>query len=154
VTRVEFHPEAQNEFASAARFYENQRHGLGLDFTLTIQRTYERLLEFPTAEAPFGRRLRRVLVPKFPTAFCTESKLTTSTSSRSCTFTVARVTGGHGSETGCRTTGWSGPATPAAQQGSESMRHMTTPLAIPATCVWLAVPCLTQAQPTGAPPGE
>jgi len=66
VRRVEFHPEAQNEFASAARFYEDQRHGLGLDFTLTIQRTYERLLEFPAAGAPFGRRLKRVLVPKFP----------------------------------------------------------------------------------------
>ena len=64
--RVEFHPEAQNEFAFAARFYENQRQGLGLDFTLTIQWTYERLVESPTAGAPFGHRLRRVLVPKFP----------------------------------------------------------------------------------------
>jgi len=66
VRRVEFHPEAQNEFASAARFYEDQQRGLGLDFTLTIQRTYERLLESPAAGTPFGRRLRRVLVPKFP----------------------------------------------------------------------------------------
>jgi plasmid stabilization system protein ParE len=66
VRRVEFHPEAQNEFVLAARFYENQRQGLGLDFTLTIQRTYERLLESPASGAPFGRRLRRVLVPKFP----------------------------------------------------------------------------------------
>ena len=49
---VEFHPEAQNEFASAARFYEDQRHGLGRDFILTIQHTYERLLEFPAAGAP------------------------------------------------------------------------------------------------------
>ena len=63
---VEFHPEAQNEFVSAARFYEDQRRGLGLDFTLTIQRTYERLPESPAAGASFGRRLRRVLVPKFP----------------------------------------------------------------------------------------
>jgi hypothetical protein len=66
VRSVEFHPEAQNEFVSAARFYEDQRQGLGLDFTLTIQRTYERLLGFPAAGAPFGRRLRRALVPKFP----------------------------------------------------------------------------------------
>jgi plasmid stabilization system protein ParE len=66
VRSVEFHPEAQNEFAAAARFYEDQRHGLGLDFTVTIQQTYERLLEFPSAGAPFGRRVRRVLVPKFP----------------------------------------------------------------------------------------
>lgn len=64
--RVAFHPEAQNEFASAARFYEDQRNGLGRDFARTIQRTYARLLESPAAGAPFGRRLRRVLVPKFP----------------------------------------------------------------------------------------
>ena len=63
---VEFHPEAQNEFASAARFYEDQMQGLGLDFTLTIQRTYERLLAFRASGARFGRQLRRVLVPKFP----------------------------------------------------------------------------------------
>jgi plasmid stabilization system protein ParE len=66
VRSVEFHPAAQNEFAAAARFYEDQRHGLGLHFTVTIQRTYERLLEFSGAGAPFGRRLKRVLVPKFP----------------------------------------------------------------------------------------
>lgn len=63
---VEFHPEAQKEFLAAARFYEDQRHGLGLDFTLTIQRTYERVLEFPASGARFGRRLRRALLPKFP----------------------------------------------------------------------------------------
>ena len=63
---VEFHPEAQNEFVSASRFYEDQRQGLGLDFALTVQRTYERLPESPASGAPFGRRLRRVLVPKFP----------------------------------------------------------------------------------------
>lgn len=63
---VEFHPEAQNEFVSAARFYEDETQGLGLDFTLTVQRTYERLLAHPASGAPFGRLLRRVLVPKFP----------------------------------------------------------------------------------------
>jgi plasmid stabilization system protein ParE len=66
VRSVEFHPEAENEFEAAARFYEDQRHGLGLDFTLTIHRTYERVREFPASGAPFGRRLRRVLLPKFP----------------------------------------------------------------------------------------
>ena len=63
---VEFHPEAQNEFLSAAQFYEDQTQGLGLDFTLTVQRTYERVLAYPASGAPFGRLLRRVLVPKFP----------------------------------------------------------------------------------------
>lgn len=30
--RVEFHPEAQEEFISAAQFYEHQTEGLGLNF--------------------------------------------------------------------------------------------------------------------------
>ena len=63
---VEFHPEVQDEFISAAQFYESQTGGLGLDFLLTVQRTYERLIEFPASGPPFGRRLRRLLVPKFP----------------------------------------------------------------------------------------
>lgn len=63
---VEFHPDAQDELISAARFYQDQTSGLGLDFLLTVQRMYERLLEFPASGTPFGRRLRRVLVPKFP----------------------------------------------------------------------------------------
>jgi toxin ParE1/3/4 len=66
VRRIEFHPEAQDEFISAAQFYERQTEGLGLDFITTVQRTYERLLESPASGPPFGRRLRRLLVPKFP----------------------------------------------------------------------------------------
>jgi plasmid stabilization system protein ParE len=66
VRNVAFHPDAQDEFAAAARYYEDQRDGLGLDFVLAVQRTYERLPEAPAVGAPFGGRLRRVLVPKFP----------------------------------------------------------------------------------------
>jgi len=66
VRSVEFHPEAQDEFVSAAQFYERQTEGLGLDFITSVQHTYERLLEFPASGPPFGRRLRRLLVPKFP----------------------------------------------------------------------------------------
>ncbi len=63
---VEFHSAAQDEFISAAQFSESQTQGLGLEFILTVQRTYERLLESPASGSMFGRRLRRVLVPKFP----------------------------------------------------------------------------------------
>ena len=63
---VEFHPEAEDEFISAAQFYERQTEGLGLDFIMTVQQAYERLLEAPASGPPFGRRLRRLLVPKFP----------------------------------------------------------------------------------------
>jgi plasmid stabilization system protein ParE len=64
VRSVEFHPDAQNEFISAARFYERQTEGLGLDFIATVERAYERLPAL--SGAPFGRRLRRLLVRKFP----------------------------------------------------------------------------------------
>ena len=63
---VEFHPEAQDEFISAAQFYESQTQELGLNFILTVQRSYERLRDSPAIGPPFGRRLRRLLVPKFP----------------------------------------------------------------------------------------
>jgi plasmid stabilization system protein ParE len=66
VRSVEFHPDAQDEFISAAQFYERQTEGLGLDFIATVQHAYERLPEFPASGTPFGRRLRRLLVPKFP----------------------------------------------------------------------------------------
>jgi hypothetical protein len=49
VRSVEFHPEAQTEFISAAQFYEHQAEGLGLNFILTVQHTYERLLESPAS---------------------------------------------------------------------------------------------------------
>ena len=63
---IEFHPEAQAEFVAAAQFYERQAEGLGLDFIRTVRQTYQRLLESPASGPPFGRRLRRLLVPKFP----------------------------------------------------------------------------------------
>jgi len=66
VRSVEFHPEAQDEFISAAQFYERETEGLGLDFIATVQHTYERLPEFPASGAPLGRQLTRLLVPKFP----------------------------------------------------------------------------------------
>lgn len=63
---VEFHPEAQDEFISAAQFYEHETEGLGREFIATVQRAYERLSESPASGAPFGRKLRRLLVPTFP----------------------------------------------------------------------------------------
>ena len=62
---IEFHPAAQDELISATRFYERQAEGLGVDFIATVQRAYEQLRESPAAGASFGRRLRRLLVPKF-----------------------------------------------------------------------------------------
>jgi toxin ParE1/3/4 len=66
VRSVEFHPAAQAEVVSAAEFYEHQSSGLGLDFIQMVQRTHERIQESPSIGHRFGRRLRRLLLPKFP----------------------------------------------------------------------------------------
>lgn len=65
---VEFHPEAAAEFVSAARYYEDHAANLGLEFVSAVQGTHQRVLEFPESGRPFGRRLRRILVPGFPYA--------------------------------------------------------------------------------------
>ncbi len=64
--RVEFHPEAEAEFLSAARRFEEQTENLGADFIAAVERTYRRVLLFPESGRAYGRRLRRVLVPRFP----------------------------------------------------------------------------------------
>lgn len=61
-----FHPEAEAEFFAAARYYEGQAAGLGLDFIAAVERTYQRLSMFPESGHPFGSRVRRALVPGFP----------------------------------------------------------------------------------------
>ena len=66
MTRVTFHPEAEAEFLAAARYYEDQAENLGSDFVRAVELACERLLEFPDLGAPFGSRLRRVLLPRFP----------------------------------------------------------------------------------------
>jgi plasmid stabilization system protein ParE len=63
---VEFHPEAAAEFLAAVQFYEAQAEKLGFDFVSAVQRAAERIVEYPNSGAPFGRRLRRVLIPGFP----------------------------------------------------------------------------------------
>ena len=66
--RVEFHPHAQEEFISAAQFYEAKFENLGMAFIRSVQHTATTLREFPERGRRFGRRLRRVLVPGFPYA--------------------------------------------------------------------------------------
>ena len=92
---VAFHPEAQNEFVAAAQFYEDRSQGLGLDFSLTVHRTYERLLAHPGSLAVCSGVF---WFRSFPTVSCIASSLTASTSSQSCISTVGQVTGVHDSE--------------------------------------------------------
>jgi plasmid stabilization system protein ParE len=68
VRQVEFHWKAEAELISAARYYEGHAENLGSGFVTAVQRSYQRLRDFPESGHPFGSRFRRVLIPGFPYA--------------------------------------------------------------------------------------
>lgn len=62
---LEFHPEAQAELIAPAQYFEREAENLGVDFLDFVQRTAVRLVQFPESGRRVGRRLRRVVVPRF-----------------------------------------------------------------------------------------
>ena len=63
---VEFLPQARTEWVEAISYYNEQRSDLGHEFALEVDRTLERILQFPHAWALIGERTRRALVDRFP----------------------------------------------------------------------------------------
>jgi plasmid stabilization system protein ParE len=68
VSRVEFHEDALAELLEAATRYEFQARDLGQEFLTLVERTYTKVQDFPEIGRPFGRRIRRIIVPRFPYA--------------------------------------------------------------------------------------
>lgn len=66
MTRVTFHVEAEAELVAAAANYERQRADLGLEFIAEVERATRALVVYPKIGHRFSRRLRRVLVRRFP----------------------------------------------------------------------------------------
>lgn len=61
-----FRRESQLEFDQAARWYERQRPGLGVEFVNEIQRVLETIAEHPS-QFPFADGdVRAAFVPRFP----------------------------------------------------------------------------------------
>ena len=56
------HPEAEEEFIAAARFYEQHAAGLGREFIAEVRHTVRRIVAHPGSGARFSRGLRRMLV--------------------------------------------------------------------------------------------
>ena len=63
---VEFLTPARAEFVEAVRYYESQRTGLGDEFAAEVQRTIERILQYPEAWSLLSRRTRRCPTNRFP----------------------------------------------------------------------------------------
>ena len=64
--RVRFHPDAEAELIAAGQFYEAQTPGLGLEFIAEVRRVARPVAAHPEIGHRFARRLRRVLVRRFP----------------------------------------------------------------------------------------
>ena len=64
--RFLFHPQADDEFDQAVRYYENCQPGLGLEFAEEVYATVVRISEYPAAWSPLSKNTRRCLVNRFP----------------------------------------------------------------------------------------
>jgi toxin ParE1/3/4 len=61
-----FHPEAQQEYHEAARFYDERQIRLGAAFTREVEATIERILEAPDRWRMIEQDVRRCLTHTFP----------------------------------------------------------------------------------------
>jgi plasmid stabilization system protein ParE len=61
-----FHPEAEEEFLAAIRYYESCQRGLGEDFCFEIRSAVQRIVEFPETWPVLEGDVRRCLAHRFP----------------------------------------------------------------------------------------
>ena len=61
-----FHPEAELELNIAVDYYEECKINLGAEFAYEVQKTIQRILEFPTAWQKLDGDIRRSLTNRFP----------------------------------------------------------------------------------------
>lgn len=66
--QVKLLPEASEEFAASAAFYESKQRGLGQAFIDEVEKTLNRIVEHPKAARVIVGDFRRRLVHRFPFA--------------------------------------------------------------------------------------
>lgn len=67
IARVEFHEAARDEFREAARWYEDEREGLGREFLAAVEAALERAVRNGDPVLARGQRGKRKLVlRRFP----------------------------------------------------------------------------------------
>ncbi|MHB1681954.1 MAG: type II toxin-antitoxin system RelE/ParE family toxin [Bacilli bacterium] len=64
--KVAFLPPAAAELTDAVAFYNQQSEGLGFQFAVEVQRTIDRIAEFPEAWPVLSERTRRCRMRRFP----------------------------------------------------------------------------------------
>lgn len=56
-----FHPNAELELNASVEYYQECKDGLGAEFAYEVQKTIQRILEYPTAWQKFDGEIRRCL---------------------------------------------------------------------------------------------
>jgi hypothetical protein len=64
--KLSFHPEAENELKQIVFYYNELKHGLGIEFGKEIYLSIQNILAFPFAWEPLSTNSRRCLVNRFP----------------------------------------------------------------------------------------
>lgn len=64
--KYSFHPDAKRELFDAIGYYESCKKGLGLEFSIEIYSTIQRIIHFPYAWVKVSKNTRRCLTNRFP----------------------------------------------------------------------------------------
>lgn len=63
---IKFLAPAEAEFFNAISFYNTQSEGLGYEFAAEVNRTIQRIIQYPEAWAKLSKRTRRCRTNRFP----------------------------------------------------------------------------------------
>jgi toxin ParE1/3/4 len=66
MTKIIFHPLAEQELLDAASYYEKQNEGFGLEYLAEVEGAVNLLMRYPAAGAVVQGYIRRLILPKFP----------------------------------------------------------------------------------------
>lgn len=64
--KVEIISAAEEELKDSVRYYNNESEGLGYEFALEIERTIERIVQYPEAWVEISNNIRRCRCKRFP----------------------------------------------------------------------------------------
>jgi hypothetical protein len=64
--RFYFHPDADEEFDEAIRYYEECQSGLGLEFAEEVYAAIARIIQYPNGWSILSRNTHRCLLNRFP----------------------------------------------------------------------------------------
>lgn len=64
--KSEFLPEAEKDFREAARFYENEAPGVGIEFVVELHKVVAAILDNPLAAQAVRKSIRKKVLPRFP----------------------------------------------------------------------------------------